>query len=182
MKNIMLLRTFSLMMLLSFMSSSFAMTPEEKSRQDKREKQKMFLMLAGSGLFYGATVYLADRAGFSQVGDAFNLSRGELQAAFGLSSTLSGLAFFTDNKQKRKALLTAAMHAPLITVIGGLISHPQVNSVLGWAPFGLGQWFKENPAGVKAGITTLYGVAAWKMVEPTLESVENKYLWKADKV
>lgn len=140
--------------------------------KDERDTQKMILMLVGSGAVLAGSHFLADRVGFPDVGNFFNLSRGEFQAACGLSSLFAGIGFIA-SPEWRPSIRSAAWRFPLMAMLGGLLSHPQVNKGLAYAPLGLGAWFKDNPPVGKPGIGAIYAIGSWYALKPSLDRVEN---------
>ena len=178
MKNCFLVKALSLMLVCS-VSTTWAMDANDSSKgplatpKDERDTQKMILMLAGSGAVLAGSHFLADRMGFPDVGNFFNLSRGEFQAACGLSSLFAGIGLIS-SPEWRPTIRSAAWRFPLMAIIGGLVSHAQVNKGLSYAPLGLGSWFKDNPPVGKPGIGAIYAIGTWYALKPTLDRVENK--------
>lgn len=141
--------------------------------KDERDTQKMIFMLVGSGALLAGSHVLADRMGFPDVGNFFNLSRGEFQAACGLSSLFAGIGLIA-NEQWKPTIRSAAWRFPLMAMLGGLLNHPQVHRGLQYAPLGLGGWFKDNSPVGKPGIAAIYNIGAWYALKPTLDRAENK--------
>lgn len=181
MKNSFLIKALSAMLLFSSLNT-FTMDESAgwkknseliATPQDERDTQKMIFMLVGSGALLAGSHFLADRAGFPDVGNFFNLSRGEFQAACGLSSLFAGIGLIA-NPQWRPTIRSAAWRFPLMAMVGGLLSHPQVNKGLTYAPLGLGAWFKDNQPVGKPGISAIYNIGAWYALKPSLDRVENR--------
>lgn len=173
MKNSFLVKALFLALLCSF-ANTFTMEGENNNKvaKDERDTQKMILMLAGSGAVLAGSHFFADRMGFPDLGNFFNLSRGEFQAACGLSSLLAGIGLIS-SPEWRPALRSAAWRIPLMAVLGGMLNHPQVNKGLTYAPLGLGGWFKDNPPSGKPGIGAIYAIGSWYALKPSLDRVEN---------
>ncbi len=186
MKNIFLTRALSIVLLFS---AIHAMAMESGSddeaaaskpapaapitlSKDERDTQKMILMLAGTSALLAGSHFLADRFHLPDVGNFFNLSRGEFRAACGLSSLFAGIGLIANDKW-RPTLRSAAWRFPLMAMVGGLMSHPKVNQGLTLAPLGLGAWFKENPPMGKSGTSAIYAIGTWYALKPSLDRVEN---------
>lgn len=175
MKNSFLVRAFSFIL---FCSAGNILTMEGDSKnktttpKDERDTQKMILMFAGSGAILAGSHFLADRMGFPDVGNFFNLSRGEFQAACGLSSLLAGIGLIS-SPELRSTIRSAAWRIPLMAIVGGVLNHPQVNKGLTYAPLGLGGWFKDNPPSGKPGIGAIYAIASWHALKPSLDRLED---------
>lgn len=187
MKNVFLIKAFSLMLLCSS-ANSFCMEEsgggqggsnrDRKSAsiptpKSERDTQKALILLgASAGLAAGAH-FLGDRAEFQTAGNFFNLTRGELQAACALSSACAGIALIAE-KEWKPTFRSAAWRFPLMAMVGGLLNHPYANKALSFMPLGLGAWFKDNPPFGKPGISAIYNIGAWYALKPSLDRVENR--------
>lgn len=176
MKNSFLIKALSLILLCSI-GNTWTMEGENNGKgvvatpKDERDMQKMLCMFVGSAGLLAGSHFLADRFNFPDVGNFFNLSRGEFQAACGLSSLISGIGLVATDY--RPQLRSAAWRIPLMAIVGGVLNHPQFNRFLTYAPLGLGGWFKENPPFGKPGISAIYSIGTWYAVKPSLDRVEN---------
>lgn len=183
-KNSFLLRTLSVMLLFS-VANTFTMEDDKNqgalTTKDEYDTQKMLLMFGGSAVALAGTHFLADRFNFPDVGDFFNLSRGEFTAACGLSSLLSGIGLIA-NEKWRPTLRSVAWRIPLMAIVGGVLNHPKFNKGLTYAPLGLGGWFRDNPPFGKPGIGAIYAIGSWYAAKPYLDNAENSVTtWWASK-
>lgn len=148
---------------------------------DERSKQKALLVLFGSGLLLGVSKFVTNSKAFGTLGDMFNLSAGEFQAACMLSTLISGIGLIA-HEGIAKPCRSIAWRIPLIAAVGGIVSHNKVNNALSGVPWGIGSWFKENPVSDKKGIFAIYTIGGWYMLKPSLDRIENYFSNKASEI
>lgn len=184
MKNSFLVKALALILLCSAMNtfSMNAGSRNENGDQAKKDKsmQRMLLMMGGSALGYGLVHYFADKWKFPEAGTILNVSRKGIKAGFTLSGSLAGLSMIS-NEEWSKTFRSAALRVWMMPFVGAIISHPKVHEGLGYIPFGLGQWFKDNPPSNQE-IGAIYAISMWAMMKPTIDKGESKLIAQLDKV
>lgn len=185
MKNSFLIKALSLVLLCSFgntwtMEENAGGKGKNVQKQKDKNMQKMLLMMGGSAAAYAAVHYFADKWKFPEVGNVLNVSRKGLKAGFTLTGSLAGLSMIS-NEGWSQTFRSAAMRVWLFPFLGAAVSHPKFQEGLQYVPFGLGQWFKENPP-TDLQIGAIYLIGTYGMVRPTLDSVENRLVALIDKV
>ncbi len=144
---------------------------ETKLDESERAKQKALLGLLAAAAVGGATQYLQNNAYFAGLGTLSNLKAGEFSAACGLSAIFSALGIIARD-DLAKSFNSIAWRIPVMTLVGGAVTHPRINELLSKAPF-MGDWFKKNPVEDKKGIIAIYTIGGWYLIKPSLDRIEN---------